>query len=81
MTETPADTAELPLAHALNRLQLDGAIFFRSEFTEAWSFSSPAAAGDMAQVVRPGAERLIMFHIIAKGSCWVCAVCLLIPIH
>jgi AraC-like DNA-binding protein len=71
MTETPADTAELPLAHALNRLQLDGAIFFRSEFTEAWSFSSPAAAGDMAQVVRPGAERLIMFHIVAKGSCWV----------
>src|SRR5262245_9677044 len=69
MTETPTD--ELPLEHALHRLQLDGAIFFRSEFTEAWAFSSPAAAGDFVKLVEPGADRLIMFHIVAKGSCWV----------
>ena len=69
MTETPAD--EVPLEQALNGLQLDGAIFFRSEFTEAWSFSSPAATGEFAQVVEPRADRLIMFHIVAKGSCWV----------
>jgi AraC-like DNA-binding protein len=69
MTETPAD--EVPLEQALNGLQLDGAIFFRSEFTEAWSFSSPAAVGEFVQVVEPRAERLIMFHIVAKGSCWV----------
>jgi len=69
MTETPAD--EVPLEQALNGLQLDGAIFFRSEFTEAWSFSSPAAVGEFVQVVEPQAERLIMFHIVAKGSCWV----------
>jgi AraC-like DNA-binding protein len=72
MTETPADTADqVPLEQALDGLQLDGAIFFRSEFTEAWSFSSPPAVGDFAQVVEPRAERLIMFHIVAKGSCWV----------
>jgi len=72
MTETPTDTADqVPLDQALNGLQLDGAIFFRSEFTEAWSFSSPPAVGDFAQVVEPRAERLIMFHIVAKGSCWV----------
>jgi hypothetical protein len=37
MTETPADAIahEVPLDQALNRLQLDGAIFFRPEFTEA----------------------------------------------
>ena len=69
MTETPAE--EVPLEQALNGLQLDGAIFFRSEFTEAWSFSSPAAVGEFVQVVEPQAERLIMFHIVAKGSCWV----------
>ena len=69
MTETPAD--EVPLEQALNGLQLDGAIFFRSEFTEAWSFSSPAAVGEFVHVVEPQAERLIMFHIVAKGSCWV----------
>jgi AraC-like DNA-binding protein len=72
MTETPPKTATpLPLEQALNGLQLDGAIFFRSEFTEAWSFSSPAAAGDFAHSVEPDADRLIMFHIVAKGSCWV----------
>ena len=72
MTETPAQTADqVPLEQALNGLQLDGAIFFRSEFTEAWSFSSPAATGEFAQVVEPRADRLIMFHIVAKGSCWV----------
>jgi AraC-like DNA-binding protein len=73
MTETPATTTDeaLPLEQALNRLQLDGAIFFRSEFTEAWSFSSPEAAGEYAHAVEPDADRLIMFHIVAKGSCWV----------
>jgi AraC-like DNA-binding protein len=72
MTDTPAETVDqVPLEQALNGLQLDGAIFFRSEFTEAWSFSSPAATGEFAQVVEPRAERLIMFHIVAKGSCWV----------
>jgi AraC-like DNA-binding protein len=72
MTETPPDTAgAVPLEQALNGLQLDGAIFFRSEFTEAWSFSSPAAAGEFAHAVEPEAERLIMFHIVAKGTCWV----------
>jgi AraC-like DNA-binding protein len=73
MTETPAEPAveAVPLEQALNGLQLDGAIFFRSEFTEAWSFSSPEAAGDFAHAVEPDADRLIMFHIVAKGSCWV----------
>jgi len=73
MTETPATTTDeaLPLEQALSRLQLDGAIFFRSEFTEAWSFSSPEAAGEYARAVEPDADRLIMFHIVAKGACWV----------
>ena len=74
MTQTPdrAPGGEVePLERALEGLQLDGAIFFRSEFTEAWAFASPAADGDMARALRPGAERLIMFHIVAEGSCWV----------
>jgi len=75
MTETPdgtfTDDVSTTLEAALNGLQLDGAIFFRSEFTEAWAFASPAAGGEMAHALRPGAERLIMFHIVARGSCWV----------
>jgi AraC-like DNA-binding protein len=70
MTETPVTDAD-GLGRALEGLQLSGAIFFRSEFSEPWAFASPEAAGDMAAAIRPGAERLIMFHIVAKGSCWV----------
>jgi AraC-like DNA-binding protein len=60
-----------PLDHALELLRLDGAIFFRSEFTEGWSYESPEAAADLAESLRPGAERLIIFHIVAAGSCWI----------
>ena len=60
-----------PLLAALEGLRLDGAIFFRAEFTENWEFESPLR--EMAPVIRPGAERLILFHIVAAGRCWVAA--------
>ena len=57
------------LQHALEQLRLEGAIFFRSEWTEGFAFESvPNAA---AGALHPGAERLIVFHIVACGSCWV----------
>jgi len=68
MTETPPGPD--PLDAALERLRLDGAIFFRSEFTEAWCYESPPTDA-VAALLRPGAERLIMFHIVATGRCWV----------
>jgi AraC-like DNA-binding protein len=71
MTEAAPTREASPLQAALGRLRLDGAIFFRSEFTEAWAYESPAAAADLADRLRPGAERLIIFHIVARGSCWV----------
>ena len=65
--ETLAATS--PLDDALSRIRLDGAIFFRAEFTEAWAYESPPA--EVILLLRPGAERLIMFHIVARGRCWV----------
>jgi AraC-like DNA-binding protein len=58
-----------PLREALERLRLDGAIFFRAEFTEPWAFDSPVS--QIVPVIRPGARRLIFFHIVAVGRCWV----------
>jgi len=55
---------------ALDRLRLDGAIFFRSEFTESWAYESPPIE-EIVETLRPGAERLILFHIVAAGSCWI----------
>jgi AraC-like DNA-binding protein len=69
MTDAAAPPTALDVA--LGRLRLDGAIFFRSEFTEGWAYESPAAAAELAGTLRPGAKRLIIFHIVASGSCWI----------
>jgi AraC-like DNA-binding protein len=57
------------LRSALERLHLEGAIFFRSELTEPFAFESTPAA--LAPALHPRAERVILFHIVASGSCWV----------
>jgi AraC-like DNA-binding protein len=72
VTETPAmPEAGAPLQLTLPGLHLDGAIFFRSEFTESWAYESPAVADQLANALRPGAERLLIFHVVARGSCWI----------
>lgn len=58
-----------PLRVALEKLRLDGAIFFRAEFTENWAFESPLK--DLTQALRPGARSMILFHIVAAGRCWI----------
>jgi len=67
--ETGAPSRTTAIA-ALQRLRLDGAIFFRAEFTERWAYESPTS-GQLAQILRPGASRLIIFHIVAAGECWI----------
>ena len=66
MTEVGAGA----LATALEHLRLEGAIFFRGEYTEAWAYESPTGEM-MASILRPGRERLLFFHIVATGRCWV----------
>jgi AraC-like DNA-binding protein len=71
MTEAPARMAGTPdlLQSAVAQLRLEGAIFFRTELTDAFAFKSTPR--QLAEVLYPGADRLILFHIVAKGSCWV----------
>jgi AraC-like DNA-binding protein len=67
MTGTPEAQ---PLAAALERLRLEGSIFIRAEYTEGWgyhSFDGPTNAG----VLHPGAQQVLMFHLIADGRCWI----------
>src|SRR4051794_27090653 len=69
---TRSNTVEAPrslLESALDRLRLAGALFFRSELTEPFQFESSPLA--LADALHPGAQRLILFHIVANGSCWV----------
>ena len=71
MTEAPRQLAATPeLLHAaLEQLRLEGAIFFRSELTEPFAFESVPL--ELAEALHPGADRLILFHIVARGQCWV----------
>lgn len=56
----------IPLRAALEKLRLDGAIFFRAEFTESWAFESPLT--EITRLLRPGATRMILFHIVPRGD-------------
>ena len=59
-----------PLETALVRLRLEGAIFLRAEYREPWAYQSlPGAA--TAAILRPGTDRLVLFHVVATGTCWV----------
>ena len=67
---SPDREATPALAGALSRLRLSGAIFLRGEYTEAWAYESMPAA-DAAAVLAPDADRVLLFHVIASGRCWI----------
>jgi AraC-like DNA-binding protein len=55
---------------ALQRLRLEGAVFLRAEYREPWAYESlPGPA--TAQILRPGTDRVVLFHVVARGTCWV----------
>jgi AraC-like DNA-binding protein len=67
VTQRPA--AWTTLNAVLQGLRLDGALFFRAEFTEGWAYQSPTS-DQLVRILRPSARRLIIFHIVAGGECW-----------
>ena len=67
---TPRPMSVETYTSALEHLRLEGAVFLRGEYTEEWAYESPTGEM-MATLLRPGRERLLFFHIIATGKCWV----------
>ena len=59
-----------PFDAALQRLRLEGAIFLRAEYHEPWAYES-LSGPDTAAILRPGTDRLVLFHLVASGTCWV----------
>jgi AraC-like DNA-binding protein len=51
-------------------LRLEGAIFLRAEYTEGWALEGQGGPF-FAAMMHPGAERLILFHVVVSGRCWV----------
>ena len=54
----------------LRVVRLSGAIFFHAEFTAPFSYEA-ARIEDLAPLVEPTSERLVIFHLIIEGECWI----------
>jgi AraC-like DNA-binding protein len=81
LTETPGSAANAtsgavsldaahPLHDGLERLRLKGAIYLRAEYTEAWALGGQGGPA-IANLLHPGADCVIFFHVVASGRCWV----------
>jgi AraC-like DNA-binding protein len=58
------------LSETLRVVRLVGAIFIQGRFTAPWCYQSPRA-DTVAQLLEPGAERVVIFHLITEGECFV----------
>lgn len=58
------------LSETLRVVHLVGAIFINGRFTAPWCYRSPHA-DSAAPLLEPGAERVVIFHLITEGECFV----------
>ena len=58
------------LSQTLGVVRLVGAIFLHGRFTAPWCYQSPHADA-AAPYLEPTAERVVIFHLITEGECWV----------
>ena len=58
------------LSETLRVVRLVGAIFIQGRFTAPWCYQSPRA-DFAAPLLEPGAERVVIFHLITEGECFV----------
>ena len=83
MIETPSEligtppvvrtaTATTLLSDVLGRIRLTGALFLKGIYSAPWAFDSPGSCA-LVDLLAPGAERLIVFHVVRRGHLWVSA--------
>jgi AraC-like DNA-binding protein len=58
------------LSETLRVVRLVGAIFIQGRFTAPWCYQSPRA-DSAAPLLEPHAERVVIFHLITEGECFV----------
>ncbi|MBV8143660.1 MAG: AraC family transcriptional regulator [Gammaproteobacteria bacterium] len=59
------------LSETLRVVRLIGAIFIQGRFTAPWCYQSPRADAAAARFLEPQAERVVIFHLITEGECFV----------
>ncbi len=57
------------ISDVLRAVRLSGAVYFDFELTSPWIVEAPPSREIVGKVM-PGAQRLIEFHLIARGTCW-----------
>jgi hypothetical protein len=57
------------LSDVLRSVRLTGAVYFDFELSSPWVAEAPASC-ELAAAVMPGAQRVIEYHLIARGACW-----------
>jgi AraC-like DNA-binding protein len=57
------------LSDVLRSVRLTGAVYFDFDLSSPWIAEAPAAH-ELAPTVMPGAQRVIEYHLIARGSGW-----------
>jgi hypothetical protein len=67
MTETPKLPVSPLIEDVLRRVRLANAVFLRGDFAAPWSLRSVDQEA-LAQVVAPGAKRLVVLHLAVEGS-------------
>ncbi|MEO8113828.1 MAG: AraC family transcriptional regulator [Phenylobacterium sp.] len=58
------------LSETLRVVRLVGAIFINAKFTAPWCYQS-VHASSAAPLLEPGAERVVIYHLVTEGECWV----------
>jgi AraC-like DNA-binding protein len=57
------------LSQTLRVVRLASAIFINARFSAPWCYQSPRA-DQVVHLLAPGAERLVIFHLITEGDCY-----------
>src|SRR5262245_22409843 len=57
------------LSDVLRTVRLTGAVYFDFDLSSPWVAGAPPSR-DIAGIVMPGAQRVIEYHVIARGSGW-----------
>ncbi len=57
------------LSDVLRAVRLTGAVYFDFELSAPWVAEAPPSR-EIAGTVMPGAQRVIEYHVIARGACW-----------
>ena len=57
------------LSDVLRTVRLTGAVFFPMETSSPWADEIPAASA-FAEIVLPGAQQVVSYHIVTEGVCW-----------